>query len=153
MISNATSCPVCRYELPVDDQEYEQDRKRRMADRQIHEDELTSEDDEPQAKNQKREEETATEDVPEIPLEEPIERPSIHHCGMSKLHGNEPCFLLEEEHYCTCTCSHTFHEECLQSFLRVCGTLEPAKDLSDVGMFTCPQCRADTTILPVLDVD
>jgi len=30
------SCPVCRYELPVDDTEYEQNRKARMAGRTIH---------------------------------------------------------------------------------------------------------------------
>jgi len=40
------TCPTCRYELPVDDKEYESERKKRMAGRNIDENELEEVEDE-----------------------------------------------------------------------------------------------------------
>src|SRR5689334_17189847 len=119
-----STCPTCRYELPVDDQEYERERKRRMADRKVDEQNLQNE---PESKSRKTEEASPQDSQPK--------QEEKHKCALAPLHGDRTCCLLEEESYCSCACGHTFHEECLQSYLRVCGSIKPEETIGQAKNF------------------
>lgn len=144
------SCPVCRYELPTEDLQYEQDRKRRMASRGVSEEELeNNQNEQPPNKSPKMENVNNMEQEKPIPMESD----SPHHCSLAFLRDEHTCNLLEEESFSSLACGHTFHNECLQSYLRVQGSLAPHSTLDQANNFPCPRCRTETHILKHLELD
>jgi len=105
-------CPVCRYELPTANAEYEKDRKERM---QLREKELME---------RKAEEELAA------------KRSALRKrckCEMAPI-LMEDCVLLQNKKRVRLNpCKHEFHQECLSMATRVKGA-KPSQ-------FQCPSCR------------
>jgi len=117
------TCPVCRYELPTDDLEFEEKRKERMRSRNVDEEkQLRHEDD------------------------------ACVKCEWSKV-TKRPCVLLEEPNFESLRCGHNFHPECLCSWLRVNGTIAPEERYESGRTMACPVCQSETSSQHTLDVD
>jgi len=145
------TCPTCRYELPVDDTEYEQERKKRMASRNVNEDLLSQT--EPGAKFRRTEgpstvDVQTTEQTPIYQEQKREEQP----CAIGSIHGHE-CTLINDESFCSSACGHNFHSECLQSYLRIQGDLNSRQTLEDAKQFCCPSCRSTTKLLQAPELD
>jgi len=148
-LSQHNTCPVCRYELPVEDQEYEKDRKKRMASRNISEENLTS-DSPPTNKTSDNESKQETCDSSINNTSNSLN--PINFCELALIR-KEDCALLKEETFIPLSCGHNFHTECLESFLRINSTIAPNSSVDSVSSFYCPVCRCDATVLNILDVD
>lgn len=168
-LKDHNTCPVCRYELPTTDQEYERERKARMASRNIDEeavvtamtaeamqnalaDDIISGNMSELKQDMIHEVESWITDSSTIPQitqeEEAMDIDSLiptTSCEFERIH-REDCVLLEQSAFDVTTCGHHFHHECLDSFLRIAGE-------SPSSQFTCPACRQTASIVCPLAVD
>jgi len=120
-LKDHNTCPTCRYELPTNDEEFEEGRKKRMATRKI--------------------DDTA------------FSREVLSRCDIGK-QRDEDCILLQNEFDTVqLRCSHKVHSECLESFLRVFGTLDYGHNLGSLGSntFPCIICKQTTSMVVCLD--
>jgi len=137
------SCPVCRYELPVDDEEYDKERKKRMSNRNVNED-LNF------CKNEETTENfTRINEEAEKLAQEFLESEEI--CEMGKI-KQDKCVLLNSSEYVALGCGHSFHKECLESSLRILGQLQN-NSLTTLSNFFCPVCKEQTCILNEPEID
>jgi len=149
------SCPVCRYELPVDDLEYEKQRREMMEktrkEHVIQEDLIQNSN--PSSNMSKSEMESSqTIPPPEQKQENEIDVSNMG-CEYVRIR-KESCALLNEHTTIeTLGCGHSFHDECLESSLRMDGSLRSNQSLQYATALRCPICHQETTILKGLDVD
>lgn len=164
------SCPVCRYELPVDDLEYEKQRREKMEktrkEHVIQEDTIKNSNTNTNtnsnsnsnsysyssSKADKNEMESSTIPPPEQKQENEID---VSNMGCEYVRIRRQSCALFNEHTTieTLGCGHSFHDECLESSLRMDGSLRSNQSLQDVTALRCPICHQDTSILKDLDVD
>jgi len=152
-LSEHNTCPVCRYELPVDDQQYEEQRKKRMTQRNIPDPVVVVPQQPsptlvPGNQDQILEEQRNRE---QGKMEETNQQAWNSLCEMENT-MRQSCALLEPEDFVALQCGHSFHTECLESFLRIQEVLLPGQTVFDQHRpFSCPKCRETTQ--PVRDVD
>jgi len=158
------TCPVCRYELPVDDQEYEKERKKKMADRGIDESILNppSEEDEflklaeemkEDFSNLTKEEETTAENTPMITSPVSSLTQAEKNCQMASV-THTPCTLTKDSDVISLSCGHSYHVECLDPYLRVSGATQYNQSVRDSSnSFICPSCKNTVKVLRELELD
>lgn len=153
-LAQNNTCPVCRYELPVDDAELESRRKERMAQRNVLEDFLWE---------RTPDEILESTPVPLISQEDLLKQNEMKsedessstssQSGRCDLKENSSeCLLLKEPVFCSLTCGHNLHMECLETALQSSGQLEN-QNIHSLQKFICPVCKTNTSIVKDFDVD
>jgi len=146
-LKQQNTCPNCRYELPVDDPEYEVERKKRMASRNINEDVFFQ-----QCNSTKSTVLCEDTDMMDIDLPPLVDITVPTTCDLGVLQKDD-CVLLSAPNFVTLKCGHHHHHECLQDYLRVSGELLAEATLQLESQFRCPVCRKATGLVPPPELD
>lgn len=146
-LSQHNTCPICRYELPVEDEEYETKRKERMSSRNIREELFQTQDPD------KILEITP---IPDIELSEDTktlndsicaqkeQESSFQHKKCDLLENSEEnCILLQTDQMASLSCGHHFHKECLETYFQ----LHNKDDNRSLSSTECPVCQQHVELM------
>jgi len=119
-LKDHNTCPICRYQLMTDDEQYNERVREHNQSYNV------------------TEEQSLVENQPAPVAHAHIDMKGCD-CAFQALNGQE-CALLEDHSISTLSCNHQVHTECLVSHQRIINN-------SDNEIVRCPVCRSESTIV------